>query len=83
MPCVKQMPKRQDDQPGSGCRADCLHRAMVKSYRATKSEADQVRKIEREDACNGYATEGAEWDAEHPSWGFHEFLISNRQKDRP
>jgi hypothetical protein len=56
---------------------------MVKSYRATKSEADQVRKIEREDACNGYATEGAEWDAEHPSWGFHEFLISNRQKDRP
>jgi hypothetical protein len=76
------MPKREDDQPKSGCRADCLHRAMVLSYRATKSEADQVRKIKRENACNGYATEGAEWDAGHPPLTFKQYLQSNAQRCR-
>lgn len=67
--CVKGMPTRLDNQPGSGCRRDCLHRAMVLEYREVKALHDQARKLEREAVCNGYATEGATWDAEHPQWG--------------
>lgn len=76
------MPTRRDDAPGSGCRSDCLHRAMVLAYRATRSEAMEVRKAERELACNGFEAEGAQWDEEHPiTVAFRDYLI-NRREDR-
>ena len=44
MPCSKGMVK---------CRRDCLHRAMVRDYRAAREAAE----LRREAATAGYATE--------------------------
>lgn len=77
MPCQKRMPVRANDEPGSGCRRDCLHRALVKRYRSEKGAYDEARKLEREEATHGFATEGTDWDEDHPSWGFREFLVQS------
>lgn len=82
--CRPGMPKRQDDRPGSGCRADCLHRALIAEYREAKAASDEARKLKREAATGGYGTEGAEWDAANPAWTFRDFLRSRAQlDDRP
>jgi hypothetical protein len=75
------MPVRTSE-PGTGCRRDCLHRAMVGEYRQVKAAADEARKLERDYATVGYATEGAEWDADRPPLTFKDFLISRRVDTR-
>jgi hypothetical protein len=70
MPCSPGMTK---------CRLDCLHRAMVREYRETKTTHDEHRKIERELATHGFPTEDAGWAGENPGWGLRDFLISRRR----
>jgi hypothetical protein len=79
MPCFQGMPVRRGDTIGSGCRRDCLHRAMVADYRVVKAAADEARKLEREAACNGFTAEGIAWDAEHPALTFKDFLLDRRR----
>lgn len=57
MPCVKGMPIRRDDKPGSGCHRSCLHRLMVDAYREHR-EAWERR---REEWSVGYETENREY----------------------
>lgn len=41
--CHKAMPVRKDDQPGTGCRRACLHRASVQSYRDWRHAWEEAR----------------------------------------
>ena len=82
MPCFPGMPERVNDQPFTGCRPDCLHRASVEAYREMKIFADETRKIRREKATGGHATEGKEWDALHPPFTFKQWLVDNRRPNR-
>ena len=80
--CQTGMPRRVDDQPGSGCRHDCLHRAMVETYRQLKADSDHARFLAREYDTIGHATEAAEWDATHrPPLTLKQFLIDNRRRE--
>lgn len=81
MPCVSGLARRVNDTPGSGCRADCLHRADVEAYRETKVLADEVRKIDRERATNGHPAEGAEYDQDHPPFTFRQWLTGRRRRE--
>ena len=79
MPCVAGLARRQDDTPGTGCRADCLHRALVERYRDLKATEAELRKLARENATNGQrGTERAEWEATHPQLTFQQYLRDNR-----
>lgn len=79
MPCVAGLARRQDDTPGTGCRHDCLHRALVERYRDLKATEAEVRKLAREEATNGHrGTERAEWEATHPQLTFQQYLRDNR-----
>lgn len=82
MPCVKRLAVRVADQPGTGCRHDCLHRANVEAYREAKTLADEVRALAREDAVAGGrsdGTEGREFDARHPPLLFKHWLQDGRR----
>lgn len=80
--CHKGMPVHTGT-PGTGCRRDCLHRGLVREYREIKAAADEARKLERDYAGQGYATETAEWDAANPAWTFKDFLVSRASYSAP
>lgn len=81
MPCVAGLARRQDDTPGTGCRHDCLHRALVERYRDLKGTEAEVRKLQREEATNGQrGSERAEWEATHPQLTFQQYLLDNRHR---
>jgi hypothetical protein len=76
---VAGLARRQDDTPGTGCRHDCLHRALVQRYRELKDTEAEVRKLAREEATNGQrGTERAEWEAANRQLTFHDYLLDNR-----
>lgn len=82
MPCVAGLARRTNDEPGTGCRADCLHRALVERYRELKDAEAEVRKLQREAATNGHrGTERDQWEAAHPQLTFQQYLEDNRRKD--
>lgn len=60
------MPVRVDDTPGSGCRADCLHRAAVVGFRQERAAWEEWAKGAREEARYTDLDEGASWDARNP-----------------
>lgn len=65
MPCKPRM---------VGCRFDCGHRALVDAYRSERIRQED----EAEAVSNGWATEYAEYVAEHPLITFKEWLLMNR-----
>ena len=69
MPCKPQM---------NGCRADCLHRQLVESYR----QAREVWEQWKEDETIGYETEGKLFDVEHPGPTFREWLTNTKRTER-
>lgn len=69
MPCKPRM---------RGCRALCLHRQLVESYR----EAREVWENEAEDYSIGYATERAIFALENPGPTFKEWLINSKNPDK-
>lgn len=78
--CRRGMPVRQDDRPGTGCRADCLHRYSVQDYRlarhAQQAQLEQVTAL--------YPAEVAEWKATHPMITFRGWLEGHRRpEERP
>lgn len=64
MPCPPRM---------RGCRADCLHRALVEDYRAAR-ERDEIR---RDEETIGYATENANYYRENGMVTFRSWLEQN------
>lgn len=69
MPCARKM---------RGCRADCLHRALVKEYRDARDAYNA--ELERETLM--YDTEVAEYKVSHPGITFKQWLIEKgRQQD--
>ncbi len=68
MPCAPRM---------AGCRADCLHRRMVLDYRLARTAEEAVA----EEVSIGYATEYAEYVAEHPLITFKDWLIGHRTRE--
>lgn len=80
--CHPGMPQRVNDEPGTGCRADCLHRAMVERYRELKAAEAECRLRDREAATNGHnGSERAEWEATHPQLTFQQYLLDNRRTE--
>lgn len=75
MPCAKRMSVATNGEVGSGCKLDCLHRALVNDYRINRHNEEQAA----EAASIGYATEYAEYVAEHPLTTFKEWLIGHRK----
>jgi hypothetical protein len=57
MPCSPNLALRRGDIPGTGCKADCLHRRFVLDYVSARDE--QARRAE--DATGGWDTEVAEY----------------------
>ncbi len=70
MPCAPRMTVRKDDEPGSGCRLECLHRRLVQEYR---DERDRQHEAAVE-ASIGYATEYQEYIEQHPLPTFKDWL---------
>lgn len=69
MPCAPRM---------TGCKVDCLHRALVSSYKD-----ERIRQEDAAEAASlGYDTEYAEYVAEHPLITFKEWLIGHKKTDR-
>lgn len=64
--CHLRMPVRKDDQPGSGCRVDCLHRAAVLAFRAERAAWEEWAKVAREQATWTDLDEGASWAERNP-----------------
>lgn len=82
MPCVAGLARRQDDTPGTGCRADCLHRKLVLAYRDLKDAEAEVRLHAMEAATNGHrGTERAQWEAANPQLTFQQYLRDQRRED--
>lgn len=75
MPCPKRMTLAVDGKPGAGCKASCLHRALVNDYQLARHNEEQAA----ETASIGYATEYAEYVAEHPLVTFKDWLIGHKK----
>ena len=75
MPCAKRMAVAVDGEVGSGCKRDCLHRALVNDYRINRHHEEQAA----EAASIGYATELAEYVAAHPLTTFKQWLVGHRR----
>lgn len=78
MPCVKGMPVRVDDQVGSGCRVDCLHRRSVMDYQLARLSYEQ----QREDVTIGYATETVEYHRDVGTFTFRDWLLQTARSFR-
>lgn len=66
MPCAPRM---------AGCKASCLHRALVNDYRVNRHAEEQAADA----ASIGYATERAEYVERHPLTTFKQWLIGHRR----
>lgn len=67
MPCAPRM---------AGCKASCLHRALVQSYKDERIRQEDVA----EQLSLGYQTEFREYIASHPLITFKEWLVGNRKQ---
>lgn len=84
MPCVRKMAERVDDRPGTGCRADCLHRRYVEGYRERRALDQEARKLAREAAGAIFPAEAAAWEAAHPAVVlFKSDLIDHQTREEP
>lgn len=62
----------------AGCKASCLHRALVNDYRLARLNEEQ----QAEEASIGYATEYAEYVADHPLITFRAWLVGQRTRQQ-
>ncbi|WP_311210899.1 MULTISPECIES: hypothetical protein [unclassified Aeromicrobium] len=60
----------------TGCRVDCLHRRLVEDYRIARANDEALA----DEASIGYATEYAEYVADHPLITFKDWLTGHRQR---
>ncbi|EFQ84739.1 hypothetical protein HMPREF0063_10080 [Aeromicrobium marinum DSM 15272] len=72
MPCFPRM--RMGTETDPGCKADCLHRRLVQEYKAERIRQEDAAV----EASIGYATEYAEYVAEHPLITFKDWLIMTK-----
>jgi hypothetical protein len=78
--CRLGMPVQVDDRPGTGCRADCLHRAFVEQARDLIALDREQRNAELEEARWSDLDEGAERARKRPAITLKSILLDRRDQ---
>lgn len=86
--CTPGLKRRPD---GQGCRRDCLHRALVQSYRDARDARDALREsdtpVPAEWAHGGatvaYQLEADDFAAAWPPITFKQWLIDHKREAQP